>query len=150
MTDPEKRALSERLARLAEAAGLPTELVYLQYWECSDGHINPVKFEPMYCFQALPHTVNNTVSCRKAVYPVMIPRDLTDPAVLLPLVEAYFEHPHAAIDWEWYRVKEGWLVYFIDAVRNEDRQWNGVGATIPEAIAQALCAAMESEKGEPA
>ena len=72
----------------------------------------------------------------------LVPHDFLDPCYLLPAVQAYFDSPHAAIDWEWYRVAEGWLVYFIDRVRNEDVQWKGVGATITEALANALHAAL--------
>ena len=151
MTDPEKRAVSERLATLAEAAGLPTELVYLQYWECSDGHINPVKFEPMYCFQTLPHTVNNTVSCRKPVHPIMVGRDLTDTAVLLPLVEAWVDAKAEPDRWIFTSSRRGneWRC----SIAHKRLTWwefvteQRAAATRGEAEAQALCAAMESEKG---
>ena len=157
MTDPEKRAVSERLATLAEAAGLPTELVYLQYWECSDGHINPVKFEPMYCFQTLPHTVNNTVSCRKPVHPIMVGRDLTDTAVLLPLVEAYCAKQDMGYDMGRYAMREyrdddgsnqiAQPTHFASVGYHAKNEWVKDGTDAMECLAQALCAAMESEKG---
>ena len=166
MTDQEKRALSERLATLAEAAGLPTAWVW--DYQCELRHAHPLWVLEgdngvLYCGTcyenevgrgySVPTTVEEASAMRDVVnaHPAWRiskqSKDLTNPTHLLPLVEAYLEHPHAAIDWEWYRVKEGWLVYFIDRVRDEDKQWKGVGATIPEAVAQALAEAMEAEKG---
>ena len=172
MTDQEKRALSERLATLAETAGLPTELVWEKHDRCERRHEpfyyikdDAVVHEGRYCGQCyqeygnadgyrMPETDEEKAVIRRVFadhpdgFVQKRARDLTNPTCLLPLAEAYFEQPHAAIDWEWYRAKDGWLVYVIDRVRNEDAQFHGVGSTIPEALAQALCAAMEAEKGE--
>ena len=69
--------------------------------------------------------------------------DFTNVAFLFPAMHAYFDHPHADVEWEWCRVQEGWLVYLIDRVRDEDRQWKGVGASLEEALRNAVAAAME-------
>lgn len=129
---------NEVIARWLDGHGHP-ELAWRNADDamCANGHIAPKG--------ATPDKRCDVPGCGHRL--IVYPYDFTQPTPLLAAVEAYFEHPLASIDWEWYRVKGGWLVYFIDSVRNEDQQWKGVGATPEEALRAALAAAITAEGG---
>ena len=163
MTDQDKHTVNERIARLGEEAGLAFDLLWQAAEACPQGHTNR---EPE-CGELDLHIGDVCFDClEEADVPVMehhahwddltwhpewrigkAPRDFTDPAVLWPVWETYIEHPHANQEWNWYRVDEGWFIEMIDFVRDEERQWKGVGATITESVAQILHQMLEDAAG---
>ena len=163
MTDHDKHILNERIARLGEQAGLAGDLLWQAAEACPQGHSNR---EPE-CGELDLHIGDICFECRDEAdvswkehqehwddltwHPEWrigkAPRDFTDPAVLWPVWETYIEHPHANQEWNWYRVDEGWFIEMIDFVRDEERQWKGVGATITESVAQILHQMLEDAAG---
>ena len=143
MTDQEmKRALSERLARLSEQAGLPTELVGQAHWRCPEGHLPDgwlgTIHKPLCGYGDDPH-----IACLKPIERVLMPFDLTNPTHLLPLVEAWLAKDS---DREWAsKYHDGeWIAWVKDLPRYPE-PGSDPDRTVAEA--QALCAAMEAEKG---
>ena len=145
MTDQEKRALSERLATLAEAQGLPTELVRGDVYECSAGHPTSAvdvgwHGGSLKCAWFVDIYGRPNQRCNKKLQAV--PRDLTNPTHLLPLVEAWRDQDRQSRTWG----------IEVDADETIARAWDAEGGCenwrVPpdddpiEALAQALCAVL--------
>lgn len=172
MTDTERRDLSERIATLAEAAGLSSELVWEAAETCPQGHSNRtgrtqgtatlcvICLYRHYVDEGYPHPIRRALEQCQTFNsdPEYHPewrigrkvKDLTDPTSLLPLVEA----------WRAQRRWRGWSVYtpvagmFPDIeqataiVVNTSRHFEAVGETPWEALALAFAEALEVQKGE--
>lgn len=126
MTDHEKQVLSERIATLAEAAGIASALLW-NWEERADGQI------------------------------AKQPRDMTHPAVLLPVVEAWRQKSKNR-QWEVHSAcpAVGWLrpeaAIFLDYQDDADsdalKMVLGAADTPGEALAQAFAKALDAEKGQ--
>ena len=138
MTDAEKRDLSERLARLAEAAGLPAELVRSpDTAHCPEGHMGKPHWPA--CLHEIPRP-GLTMACAKPLH--ADPLDLTNPTHLLPLVEAWLAKDS---DREWAsKYHDGeWIAWVKDLPRYPE-PGSDPDRTVAEALT--LCAAMEAER----
>ena len=92
MTDADKYALSARIAAAAEKAGLPQELVWDERLFCTS-----CRAEAIFINQRRAMAGDKCPLCRSPVkHP---PLDLTDPAVLLPLVKAWRDKNRPARTW---------------------------------------------------
>ena len=166
MTEQDKHTLNERIARLGEEAGLAFDLLWQAAEACPQGHTNR---EPE-CGELDLHIGDICFDCRDEAnvswkehqehwddptwHPEWrigkAPRDFTDPAVLLPLMEAYWGNWDVDIKWEWYLSADGWMTY-VNVYKQNWKVWirrKGVGATITEAMAQVLEQIFEAAGGD--
>lgn len=136
MTDTERHSLSERIATLADAAGLPSELVWEEASGCDQGH------------EQLPRMTGQPCWICGEVLP-RVSRDFTDPAYLLPLVKAWIEQQPDDEGWT-YQVAwcVGQAVGNLYEVVDQDwgRHYDGDDAE-SEWVALALALAEALEKG---
>ena len=141
MTDQDKQTLSERIATLAEIAGINGELLWSQDTaHCPDGHVGKAGWK------ACLHEISRpgfTIACAKPLHADA--RDMTDPAVLIPVIEAWIapmpHYRYLRSEWSielcsWVAIVNG-APYYFGSESDLDR-------TIAEA--RALCTALEVEK----
>ena len=164
MTKEERETLSFAIAILAEAHGLPG--AWRAADTCPQGHSNvdwngipkmPIGSRCEACEtlwwnkQIERDASHETLSDRledPAFHPEWrigrVPQDIMDPAILFPLLEAYLGQPNAVVTWEWQKGTKGWQVRGAIRIYGRDRIFNGIGATLPETLAQVLKSALEA------
>lgn len=152
MTDQEKQSLSERIATLAEAAGIDGALLWSRDTaHCPDGHVGRAHWSA--CLHEIPRP-GLTMACAKPLQADAL--DMTDPAVLLAVVEAWQEVQRMLIVRMDFGRTDQWRGYLHICIPlpegreslAEDHDYPGYGQSWGEAAAQALRAALEAEKGD--
>ena len=181
MTDQEKQVLSERIATLGDAAGINEELLWEAAKTCPQGHHtrDPEWGDFSKDIGDVCHTCWNRwaqIGDYGAAHDALLEyasdqswhpewrigrqaKDMTNPAVLLPVVEAWRQKSKNR-QWEVHSAcpAVGWLrpeaAIFLDYQDDADtdalKMVLGAGDTPGEALAQAFTEALAAEKGESA
>ena len=165
MTDQERHILNARIATLGEQAGIPSDLLWHPAETCPQGHENQWRtIIDDLCISCLENWLgpkadvaiydqrwdelaayHDTLDWHPEWRIGRAPRDFVDPAVLLPVLEAYWRQLNVDIKWRWCRSEDGWITYAYDYGRDWSVQRKGVGMTLTEAMAQVLNQMLEVE-----
>lgn len=174
MTDQEKHALSEKIAKLAEAQGINPALLWEVADVCPQSHLNwdgEDKIVGMgercaYCESEWWNThldlddedaihLLNDPAFESQMFMGRQAKDLTDPAILLLVVEAWKEAQHLLVVRLAFGKTDQWRGYLQVDIPSRERwgslveshDYPGYGQSWGEAVAQAVCLALESERG---
>lgn len=166
MTDADKQMLSEKIATLAEMAGIDGELLWEMAKECPQGHkLSRIISKGTHTDLCWDCVVGSSVKAAELTANILNPiwhpewrishqaRDMTDPAVLVSLVKEWIRQQPEEEGWT-YQVAwcDGQAVGNLYEVVDQDwgRHYDGADSDSEwTSLAQAFVKALEVEKGGP-
>lgn len=163
MTDQEKQELSEKIATLAEQAGITSALLWEAAETCPQGHDSYGEAVGQVCmvcvFRATPRIKEEYIMHQFLEgHPDAHPewrfgrqaKDMTNPAVLLPVVEAWIYQAMRQRDEyiEWQSLIGQWRAEFSTLTAYGWVEFEGTDPNRTVAEARAFALILDAEKGE--